>query len=149
MNCGIEKDRAATRMAGVTAKVFFQPQNTQSMKKGIRKEKGTDWTPIALPRVMVSMPEEADRPMIGAPMAPKATVAVLANNAMAAEVRGEKPRPIIMAAQTATGVPKPAAPSKKAPKQKQINRICSRRALVIWPSECWKTSNRPLAWVRR
>ena len=53
-------------------------------------------------------------------MAPKATVAVLANSAMAAEVSGEKPRPISMAAHTATGVPKPAAPSKKAPKQKGI-----------------------------
>ncbi len=76
--------------------------------------------------------------MIGAPMAPKATVAVLANSAMAAEVRGEKPRPISMAEHTATGVPKPAAPSKKAPKQKGISRICSRRSAVTRPSECWK-----------
>src|SRR5579883_639843 len=149
MNCGMEKDKAATRMAGVTAKVFFQPQNTHSMKKGIRKEKGTDWMPIALPKVAVSIPEEAERPMIGAPMAPKATVAVLANSAIAAEVRGEKPRPIIMAAQTATGVPKPAAPSKKAPKQKQINKICSRRSPVIRPRECWKTANSPFSTVSR
>src|ERR1700760_1080315 len=123
MNCGIEKDSAATRIAGVTASVFFQPQNIHSMKKGIRNEKGTDWMPIALPRVMASMPEEDTRPWIGAPMAPKATVAVLANSAIAAEVRGEKPKPINMADTTATGVPKPAAPSKKAPKQKAIKRI--------------------------
>ena len=86
---------------------------------------------------------------MGAPMAPKATVAVLANSAMAAEVSGEKPRPIIMALQTATGVPKPAAPSKKAPKQKQISRICRRRSAVMRPSECWNTANRPFSTVRR
>src|SRR5471030_1872985 len=117
MNCGMEKDSAATRIAGSTASVFFQPQNIHSMKNGIMIEKGTDWMPIALPRVMASMPEEATRPWIGAPMASKATVAVLANRAMAAAVRGEKLRPISMADTTATGVPKPAAPSKKAPKQ--------------------------------
>src|SRR3569833_1071908 len=149
MNCGIAKDKAATRTAGVTAKVFFQPQNTHSMKKGIRNEKGTDWMPIALPKVTVSMPEEADRPMIGAPLAPNATVAVLAKSAMAAEVSGEKPRPIIMALQTATGVPKPAAPSKQAPKHKQLNRLCRRRSAVMRPNECWKTANNPFSTVLR
>ncbi len=36
-----------------------------------------------------------------------------------------------MAAETATGVPKPAAPSKKAPKQKAMMISCSRRSAVI------------------
>jgi hypothetical protein len=39
-----------------------------------------------------------------------------------AAASGEKPSPINMAPVTATGVPKPEAPSKKAPKQKAISR---------------------------
>ena len=43
---------------------------------------------------------------------------------------GRKPSPMRMAAETATGVPKPAAPSKKAPKEKAISRSWSRRSGV-------------------
>ena len=61
---------------------------------------------------------------MGAPSAPNATVAVSARSDMPAAASGEKPSPISIAALTATGVPKPAAPSKKAPKQKAMSRSC-------------------------
>src|SRR5262249_15283619 len=41
---------------------------------------------------------------------------------------GENPSPMRIAPVTATGVPKPDAPSKKAPKENAINRSCSRRS---------------------
>jgi hypothetical protein len=53
--------------------------------------------------------------MIGVPSAPYATGAVLAISESPDAASGEKPRPIRIAAVTATGVPNPAAPSKNAP----------------------------------
>ena len=58
---------------------------------------------------------DAARPTIGVPSAPKATGAVLAIRDSPAAASGEKPRPISIAPVTATGVPKPDAPSKNAP----------------------------------
>lgn len=66
---------------------------------------------------------------MGVPSAPNATGAVLAMRDNPEADSGEKPRPIRMAAVTATGVPKPAAPSKKAPKQKAMSSSCRRRVL--------------------
>jgi hypothetical protein len=50
-----------------------------------------------------------------------------------AAASGEKPKPISMAPVTATGVPKPEAPSKKAPKAKAISSSCRRRSGVTPP----------------
>ena len=54
-----------------------------------------------------------------------------------------------MAAVTATGVPKPEAPSKKAPKQKAISSSCSRRSSVTPPMVVCKVSNTPFSTVSR
>ena len=54
----------------------------------------------------------------GVPSAPKATGAVLAISEKPEACNGLKPMPIRRAAVTATGVPKPQAPSKNAPKAK-------------------------------
>ena len=59
--------------------------------------------------------------MTGVPSAPNATGAVLAISDRPDAASGEKPSPIRMAAVTATGVPKPAAPSKKAPNEKAMS----------------------------
>ena len=45
---------------------------------------------------------------------------------MPAAKNGEKPRPVSIAAATATGVPKPAAPSMNAPNANAISIACSR-----------------------
>ena len=45
--------------------------------------------------------------------------------------KGAKPKPINMAPVTATGVPKPPAPSKNAPNEKAINNNCKRLSLLI------------------
>ena len=54
-----------------------------------------------------------------------------------------------MAAVTATGVPKPAAPSKKAPKAKAISSSCSRRSGVTPAIACCRVVKLPFATVRR
>ena len=46
-----------------------------------------------------------------------------------------------MAPVTATGVPKPEAPSKNAPKQKAISSSCSRRSSVTPPIVVCRVSN--------
>ncbi|MNL35303.1 hypothetical protein D3C87_1573280 [compost metagenome] len=83
------------------------------------------------------------------PSAPKATGAVLAISARPEAANGEKPRPIRIAPVTATGVPKPAAPSKNAPKQKAISSNCRRRSSVIRARESCSTLNEPFSVVRR
>ena len=55
-------------------------------------------------------PVTAASAMSGVPSAPKATGAVLPISARPAACSGRKPRPISIAAEIATGVPKPAAP---------------------------------------
>ena len=55
--------------------------------------------------------------MIGTPIAPNATGAVLAIKQRPAAVNGLKPSPTNRAAEIATGAPKPAAPSKNAPNE--------------------------------
>ena len=85
--------------------------------------------------------------MIGVPSAPKATGAVLAISDRPEAASGEKPRPISIAAVTATGVPKPAAPSKKAPKLNAMSSSCSRRSSVMLAMLSCRTSNSPFSSV--
>ena len=50
-----------------------------------------------------------------------------------------------MAPETATGAPKPAAPSMKAPNEKAMNSACSRRSFVNPPTESLMISNFPVS----
>ena len=60
---------------------------------------------------------------------------------MAAAWKGENPRPLNIAAATATGVPKPDAPSMNAPNAKAISSACSLRSWVRCPTEFLMISN--------
>ena len=51
--------------------------------------------------------------------------------------------PASMAAVMATGVPKPAVPSRNAPKAKAMNSACRRRSSVSRASESLMISNSP------
>ena len=53
----------------------------------------------------------------------------------------------MIAAVTATGVPKPAAPSKNAPKQNDTSSSCSRRSVVMPVMLFCSTSNNPTEFV--
>ena len=82
------------------------------------------------------------------PRAPNATGAVLPISDSPAAGNGRKPSPISMAAQIATGVPNPAEPSRKAPKQNAINRTWMRRSDAIPAIESLTSSNWPVLTVR-
>ncbi len=84
----------------------------------------------------------------GMPIEPKATGAVLATRARTAAASGSKPRPASIEALIATGAPKPAMPSMRAPKQKATRRAWMRRSSVSLARERRITSKSPLATVR-
>ena len=92
-----------------------------------------------------SSPVTVWRAISGVPSAPYATGAVLAISESPEACSGLKPRPIRMAAVTATGVPNPAAPSKNAPNEKAINRSCRRRSCVMPIKLSCRTLKRPEA----
>ena len=54
-----------------------------------------------------------------------------------------------MAPETATGAPKPAAPSMNAPNENAMNIACSRRSFVNPPTESLMISNLPVSTARR
>ena len=84
----------------------------------------------------------------GMPIDPKATGAVLASNASTAALIGSNPRLARIAAEMATGAPKPAIPSIRAPKQNATSSAWTRRSSVSRVSERRITSKSPLAMVR-
>jgi hypothetical protein len=94
-----------------------------------------------------SKPVTALRAMMGVPNEPKATGAVLAINDRPQADSGRKPRRIRIAEVTATGVPKPAAPSKKAPKEKAIRMTWMRGSGASVARLPRRTSNRPRSTV--
>ncbi|MNL18350.1 hypothetical protein D3C87_1394930 [compost metagenome] len=136
-------------MAGQMASMPRKPANAQISQNGTSTEKNGSWRPIIAESTVCSMPVTDERPMIGAPSAPNATGAVLAISARPEAASGEKPSPIRMAPVTATGVPKPAAPSKNAPKLKATSSSCRRRSSVTPEIEFCNTLNDPLSVVRR
>src|SRR6478609_1581232 len=71
-------------------------------------------------------PETCEATVIGIPMLPKATGAVLAIRHRPAAYSGLNPRATSMEAVMATGVPKPDVPSRNDPKAKAINKTCNR-----------------------
>ena len=89
------------------------------------------------------------RVVIGIAIDPNATGAVLASRQIAAALNGVNPRPVSIAAATATGVPNPAAPSMNAPKANAISSACKRGLSVRCPMESFRISNFPLSSVTR
>ena len=85
--------------------------------------------------------------IIGVPTDPKATGAVFAIKHKPAAYKGLKPRPTNIAPEIATGAPKPAAPSKKAPNENAIKSACSLRSGVMEAINDFITSNWPLLTV--
>ena len=85
---------------------------------------------------------------IGVARAPKATGAVLAISATAAALIGWKPIAMSMTTVMATGVPKPASASSRAPKQKAMMIAWIRWSGLTFANERRRTSKCPLATVR-
>ncbi|MNQ80565.1 hypothetical protein D3C85_955520 [compost metagenome] len=148
-NCGTAKLTPATRIAGQISTILRQPAKAQISQNGTSTEKKGNCRPTIIDSSISSSPVTLARVMIGVPRAPNATGAVLAISASPEAASGEKPSPIRIAPVTATGVPKPAAPSKNAPKQKAISSNCRRRSSVMRARESCSTLNEPFSVVRR
>ena len=155
-NCTRAKLAPAVTTAGSTSTIRRQPASSTTRYAGTSSEKSGSWRPTMADRSRVV--EATSRPRIGAsrpprvvigmPIEPKATGAVLATSASTAAATGSKPRPASMAALIATGAPKPAMPSTSAPKQKATRSAWMRRSSVRRARERRITSKSPLATVR-
>jgi len=148
-NCGTANDTPHTRIAGQISIMPRQPAKTQISQNGTMSEKNGNCRPTIAPRRKGSIPVTLDNPAIGVPSAPKATGAVLAMSERPDAASGEKPSPIRIAPVTATGVPKPEAPSKNAPKEKAMSKSCSRRSVVTPPIVVCSVSKVPFSTVSR
>ena len=110
-----------TRIAGQMPLTPFHPAKAQMSQNGTSREKKGNCRPTMADKAISSRPVTLARVMIGVPRAPEATGAVLAMSDRPEAASGEKPSPMRIAPVTATGVPKPAAPSKKAPNAKAMS----------------------------
>lgn len=93
------------------------------------------------------MPVRAPAVVIGVPMAPKATGAVLASRTTVAARIAEKPQAISMTPVMATGAPKPASASMRPPKQKAMRIAWMRGSSEIASNTSRRSSKRPEATV--
>ena len=121
-NCTAAKLPPATSTAGHTSRSPRQPDIATTIQAGIKSEKNGNCRPAMMLITSGEIPVTLPSVMIGMPSEPKATGAVFANSASPAAYSGGKPTPIIKADEMATGAPKPAQPSKNAPKLKAMSK---------------------------
>ena len=128
---------------GHTFKVSRHLHSTRTSQKGRMRTVMGRMRPSMALKSASGRPVTATRVRTGLPRPPKATGAELPIRQISAVCMGGKPRPIIMAAETATGAPPPPAPSSSEPKAKAISRSCSRRSAEIPLMDCLMISNCP------
>ena len=119
-NCTRLNDAPATMHAGQTETMPRQPTCAATSQKGTMSEKNGSWRPTIALSWSRSRPVSGASVTRGVPSEPKATGAVLPMSASLAASSGLKPSPISRAPEIATGAPKPAAPSMKAPNENAI-----------------------------
>ena len=145
-------EKPATNAAGHTLIIPRKPTIAQITQKGTINEKRGNCRPTIADNLSTSMPVTAERAIMGVPKAPNATGAVFAIKARPHAANGLKPSCIRMAAVMATGVPNPAAPSKKAPKANAINITCTLGSGAIVERCILMMVNKPLFtvnWYRK
>ena len=149
VNCIPANDTPHAMIAGATSMARRHPAITTMRYAGMKSEI------IAQRRPTIALSASTGKPVMlasvvtGMPIDPNATGAVLASRQMPAAKNGLKPSPASIAPETATGAPKPAAPSMKAPKEKAMNIACRRRSFDSPPTESLMTSNLPVSTARR
>ncbi len=103
--------------------------------------KAPDWLGSTAPVVTV------ESVTIGVARAPNATGAVLATRARVAALSGRNPSAISITLLMATGVPKPARASIRAPKQNAMMIACTRMSSLTVANERRSTSKCPVSTV--
>src|SRR5664280_2612125 len=109
--------------------IFLQPATTPSIKKGMTIASMVISKPMAWDTIRGLSSVTVAIMMVGVPTGPKGTGGVLATRQITAAGRAGNPKPISMAAATATGAPCPDTPSMNAEKQKATNSACSLRSV--------------------
>ena len=89
----------------------------------------------------------SERVTIGIAIAPNATGAVFATSATEAALIGLNPSAISTTEVIATGVPKPASASSRAPKQNAISTAWTRWSFEIAPNDRRSTAKWPVSTV--
>ena len=120
-----------TRIAGQTSIIPLQPAKAQISQNGTSSEKNGSCRPIIPDNSIRSSPVTATARSPACPVRRRPPVQCSRSTTVpmprAVRSRGRSAPPPV----TATGVPKPAAPSKKAPNAKAISSSCSRRSAVM------------------
>ena len=127
----IANEPPATITAGQVSLMPRQPSIIAMIQNSTIMVRNGSWRPTIWPMAKLSIPVTWPATRIGMPIAPKATGAVLTIRHRPAAYSGLNPRPTSSAAVIATGAPKPAAPSRKAPNEKPTISICRRWSGVI------------------
>ena len=146
--CAMANEAPQTSTAGHTPASPRHPAIVTTIQAGMISEKNGSCRPAMAEIACSSSPVTFASVMIGVPRAPKATGAVLAISARQAASNAGKPAPVRRAAEIATGAPKPAAPSRNAPKAKAINSACTRWSAESRVTERFITSSAPASTAR-
>ena len=144
-NCMIANVPPAVRQAGQTSIMRRQPTCAATSQNGTMSEKIGNWRPTIALSWCRSSPVSGAIVTSGMPSDPNATGAVLPISASLAASSGLKPSPIIIPPLIATGAPKPAAPSMKAPNANASISAWMRRSREMPAICCCRTSNWPVS----
>jgi hypothetical protein len=109
-----------TSAAGHTWRRARRPSTMNTRDSGTRTARSGVWRPTMAPKSPTGSFVTAASVVIGTASAPKATGAVFATSATVAALSGLNPTAMSMTELMATGVPKPARASTRAPKQKAM-----------------------------
>ena len=147
-NCTTANDPPDTATAGHTSRRPRQPLITTISHAGTMIDTNGSCRPTIALSAGTGRPVTAASARIGVPMAPNATGAVLAMSDRLPASSAGKPRPTSSAAEIATGVPNPQAPSMNAPNEKAMSSACTRRSPDRCATDCLTTSKVPV-WTAR
>ncbi len=138
----------ATSTAGQTPRRPLQPLIVTTSHAGMRTEMNGSCLPATALSTPGGMPVTAPSVRIGVPIAPNATGAVFAMSERPPACSGGNPRPIKSAAEMATGVPNPHAPSMNAPNENAMRSAWMRRSGDRRATDERIVSNVPVCTVR-
>lgn len=125
-NCGTAKDTPAVAAAGQTSQADRHPPYAATTQNGISTEKNGSCLPTMRDNSSTSIPVTWLSVVMGIPIDPNATGAVLAISARTEASSGRNPNWMRIAPVMATGAPNPATPSMNAPSENAIRINCTR-----------------------
>ena len=137
-----------TSAAGHTWRSPRLPSTMNTRASGTKTARIGVWRPTMAPRSPTGSFVTVASVMIGTASAPKATGAVFATSATVAALSGRKPSAMSMTELIATGVPKPARASIRAPKQNAMMTAWIRWSSLIEANDRRSTSKWPVSTVR-